>query len=140
MRVYVAGRYSRNTKGQPGNILEVFQNIQMGTQVCAMLMKRGFDVFCPWLDFQFLWYQPDMPKSRFYEQSLAFLEVCDAMLVISGEGACGGVDKEIKFAADHGIPIYRDIQELVNTGTYTGNTGGVVAQCLGPDGRDEQEA
>ena len=31
-------------------------------------------------------------------------------------------------------------QKEGNVGTYTGNTGGSSAQCLGPDGRDEQEA
>lgn len=106
MRVYVAGLYSRNEFGERADTIETLQNIQRGISVSAKLMADGYDVFSPWLDHQFAFYEPDMPKVRYQENSMAWLEVSDCVLVISGRGLSGGVDREIKRANELGIPVY----------------------------------
>ena len=138
MRVYVAGLYSRNEKGQPANLKEVFDNIQTGTRFCAELMNMGYDVYCPWLDYQVLWYIPKMPLEAFYRNSMAWLEVSEVICVISGEGLCGGVDDEIERAKELNIPIVRGMGELLKQ--FPLQRIPQEPQVFGPDGRGEQEA
>jgi len=108
-KIYVAGRYSA------GNIIEGLQNIGKGEAVCARLFREGFAVFCPWADSTYckLLWMDDLRKESFYQASIAWLEVSDAVLVISGEGDGGGVDAEIKIAGELGIPVFRRVFDLI---------------------------
>ena len=119
IKVYVAGLYSRNEKGEEAGGIEVLQNIERGTRISVELMLGGYAVFCPWLDHQFAFYQPNMDKQCYMDNSMAWLEVSDAVLVISGAGMGGGVDREIKRATELNIPVYYHIFAL-NQAQYVG--------------------
>ena len=90
-RIYIAGKYSAD------NIIEGLQNIGRGERAAAMLFQAGYTPFCPWADAVYckLLCDEELPKQKFYDASLEWLRVSDAMLVISGAGEGGGVDKEI---------------------------------------------
>ena len=114
MRIYIAGRYSTDSKGKQAGVMDVLKNIQRGTRISARLMSRGYNVYCPWLDHQFSFYEPEMDVKRYRENSMAWLEVSDCVVVISGRGFGGGVDAEIEKAKQLGIPVcdYDDALEI----------------------------
>lgn len=112
-RVYVAGNYSRNNNGETASILEVLDNIRAGQKASLRVMREGFAVFCPWLDYQFHFLDDEIITDITYKRnSLLWLAVSDCMLVISGEGHGGGVDYEIEFARMKHIPVFYDIDEF----------------------------
>ncbi|MHA1558873.1 MAG: DUF7768 domain-containing protein [Alphaproteobacteria bacterium] len=114
-RIYVAGRYSAD------NIIDCLKNIGKGKKACAELFHDGFFPFCPWHDASYVedaCYANEIDKIMFYKASLAWLEVSDAVYVISGQGDGGGVDAEIEYARSLGIPVFNDHLKLT---TWAGN-------------------
>jgi hypothetical protein len=109
IRVYVAGKYSAN------NVVDVLKNIGHGRKVCAELFALGYSPFCPWHDADFIIQNPQgsFNVQLFYEYSISWLAVSDVMLVISGKDDSAGVQNEIQFCKDHGIPVVYSIEELV---------------------------
>jgi len=114
-KVYVAGNYSAD------NVLDVLKNIGRGQKTCADLFAKGFYPFCPWHDRSYVMDNPDndFEVSQFHKHSMAWLEVSDAVYVISGIGHGGGVDEELKRAHTLGIPIFTDIVDLMEWGQIT---------------------
>ena len=113
IKVYVAGQYSRNPNGQTAEVLEIAHNIHAGMQATMDLMALDFAVYCPWLDFQLAVMNAGVNKQYYYNNSMAWLEVSDVVLVISGAGFDGGVDKEIVRAKELGIPVFYTLEELL---------------------------
>ena len=117
-RIYIAGPYSA------GNVVDVLRNIGKGEDACAKLFALGINPFCPWHDKDFILRNPqgDFDVERFYEYSLAWLEVCDAVYVLNGWRDSNGTRKEIIFAERKGIPVYyqedisiEDFADLINS-------------------------
>jgi hypothetical protein len=108
-KVYVAGPISANDP------ITLFGNEKNGIDTSAWLLLQGFAVFCPHLDFQYLLgvYGKDITKELLQANSMAFVECCDAMLVLPGWGNSIGASAEIERAIDLGIPIYFNVHELV---------------------------
>lgn len=97
--VYVAGKYSAN------NVMDVLENIRVGTKKCAELLKKGFVPFCPWLDYQFKFYEPSLKLEDYYRYSIAWLERSDIVYVLPNYEKSKGTLKEIKRAQELGIPV-----------------------------------
>lgn len=113
-RIYVAGNYSRNAKGETANVIEVLENMHTGISICNRLLGIGFHVFCPWLDFQFgLTGIYEITKEIYIANSMSWLEVSDAVLAISGVGLGSSVDNEINRADELEIPVFYSIEGLV---------------------------
>lgn len=108
IKVYVAGAYSAD------NVLSVLQNIGRGEKACAELFRLGFAPFCSWHDKSYVTDNPDIifDINDFYEYSIAWLEVSDAMLVIDGWEKSKGTIKEIGIARKLGIPVFFSIHFL----------------------------
>ena len=108
LKIYCAGKYSAN------NVIDVARNIGRGRKVVAELFELGFAAYSPWADFAFIVDNPEgnYTKQMFYDASLEWLEVSDAVYVISGKGDGGGVDAEIKTAEELGIPVFYRYDEL----------------------------
>ena len=109
LRVYVAGPYSAD------NVIDVLKNIGHGEKMCARLFELGFAPFCPWHDKT---YVMDLPSNnftveQFYEFSLAWLEVSDAVYLIPGWQKSKGTLREVEFARERNIPIFEDIISLM---------------------------
>jgi len=113
-RIYVAGLYSRNADGSIADVIDVLRNIRNGQRESLRVWRAGFAPFCPWLDYQFsLLDDEPITKEMYYEYSMAWLEVSDAVYVISGYGIGGGVDAEIKRANELMIPAYYNFDCMV---------------------------
>lgn len=107
--IYVAGPYSA------GNVIDVLKNIGRGQQVCAHLFNCGFNPFCPWHDHHFITDNPDCDADvdRFYEYSIEFLKVSDAVFLVQGWEESKGTKKEIEIARSFEIPIFDEIDDLL---------------------------
>ncbi len=98
MRIYVAGKYSNK------NPIEFLNNIQHGIKVCANILKNGDEPFCPFLDYQFQFFQ-DLKIEDYYRYSLAWLEVSEQIWVLPDSGYSVGTQMEINRANELGIPV-----------------------------------
>jgi len=108
-RVYVAGKYSAD------NVISVLENIRIGNQAATEVFLAGFAPFSPWLDHQFQFYLQGDEKLEvkdYYEYSLAWLEVSDAMLVLPGYEESKGTLAEIVRANELNIPIFYSLKDL----------------------------
>ena len=105
-RIYLAGLISMNEKGERANALEFLENIRLGQKVALDLIKMGYAVFNPFQDYQYaLLEDAQLTASQYKGNSMAWLEVSDAVVHISGIGMGGGVDAEIKRARELGILV-----------------------------------
>lgn len=111
-RIYVAGLFSRNAKGEKANTLETLTNMRTGIKASIELLRAGYAVFCPWLDFQF-GLSAELTEMSYKNNSMAWLEAADAVLVISGKGLGTGVDAEIERANELHIPVFYSIGKLI---------------------------
>jgi len=109
-RVYVAGPYSAD------NVLEVLQNIGRGEAVALEVFKAGFAPFTPWHDKTFCIsaYDVDFSVEQFYNYSIAWLEVSDAVLLVEGWETSKGTLAEIEIAKNNDIPVFFNLNDLVS--------------------------
>jgi len=107
-KVYVAGAYSAN------NVLDVLHNIRKGIQLSATVFKAGYAPFSPWLDYHFVLEDDnrELTVSHFYDYSMEFLKVCDAVLLVPGWEDSNGTKKEIEMANQMEIPIFERLRDL----------------------------
>lgn len=112
-KVYVAGPYSAD------NVIDVLANIRVGIHESAKILKHGFAVFCPFLDFQFALthYALGIEKEDYQANSMAWVEVSDAIFVLPGSENSGGVKRELARARELMIPIFYSLADLIEWGT-----------------------
>ena len=109
-RIYCAGPYSAN------NVIDVLKNIGRGEKACAELFAMGYAVFCPWHDKSYVTDNPDgeFTVQQFYDFSMAWLEVSDAVLVLPGWETSQGTIAEIAHAVELNIPVFYSLEDLRN--------------------------
>lgn len=108
-RVYVAGAYSSD------NVMGVFNNMKKGLRMSVEIALLGFYPFAPWLDYLFTLISregEELTLDWYYNYSLDFLSVCDAMFVLPNFENSKGTLREIEFAQKHRIPIFYDLEKL----------------------------
>ena len=109
--VYVAGAYSGT------NVLDIFDNMRRGMSMSARLFKDGFSPFCPWLDYHYLLLLPEssVTMEMFYQYSVDFLGVCDAVFVVNNprNEKSSGVRNEVELAELKSIPVFTDYDKLL---------------------------
>jgi hypothetical protein len=114
IRIYVAGPITPTGKtNHPG--IEFISNIRRGIKGTVNVLRKGYAVFCPFIDYQYLLVLGEDEKleaSHFYESSLAYLEVSDALLVLPGWEKSKGTLAEIDRARTLGIPIFYDTETM----------------------------
>jgi len=113
MKIYIAGKYSSN------NIIDIFKNIREGVKISAKILKLGHIPFCPFLDYQFLFYE-DLSVEDLRKYSIEWLKVCDILFVLPNSEKSKGTQEEIKIAQKWGIPIIYSLKEIMkkmNTGS-----------------------
>ncbi len=109
-RLYIAGAYSAD------NAITLLNNMRKGMRMGTRVLCQGIAPFVPWLDYQFQLMLQDgenLILSDYYAYSLAWLEVSDAMLVLPGYESSKGTHAEMKFAREHGIPIFFELEDAV---------------------------
>lgn len=103
-RVFVAGPISGKEVDYIANLGEMFR-------ASRRLMELGYSPFCPGTDFLLGIMGPPMEVERYRAVSLSWLAVSDCMCVIN-ERITPGVQAEIQFALDHGIPIHCGLEDF----------------------------
>lgn len=115
IRVYVAGAMSSD------NILGVLGNISEGVKYGALLLKEGFAPFVPHLDVAFRLQQGkdyNIPMEYYYNYTMEWLRVSQYVLVVPDWEESVGTRKEIEMAEKLGIPVYYNLEDLLNTKPY----------------------
>lgn len=110
MRIYVAGPIS-------GNTLETLANIERGIKKAAELIKQGYDIYCPHLDFQMnltAAQEHKLTVEELQRNSMAWLKVSDAVFLLPGWRNSKGTMAEIRQALELGIPITGEDHESIN--------------------------
>lgn len=108
-RIYVAGPYSGP------DVITILGNIKRGIELSLRIMKLGYAVYCPWLDWQF-GIQANLTKEQYQANSMAWVEVSDAVVLVEGWENSGGTIREISRARQLGIPVYVTFEGFVRSG------------------------
>jgi hypothetical protein len=98
--IYVAGPYSSP------HFMQGLQNMEHGIRVGAELISLGFSVFCPFLDYQFIFFQPNLSREQYLAHSIEQMVRQDMLYVLKGWESSEGTKEEMKMAALVGLPIY----------------------------------
>lgn len=106
MRIYIAGKYS------DPNILGVLNNIHDGIKAATTILKRGHEPFCPFLDYQFQFFDKSLTIEDYYRYSMAWLEVSDIVFVLPDSENSKGTLAEIARAKELGIPVLLDLSVI----------------------------
>jgi hypothetical protein len=113
-RVYVAGAYNAD------NIVSALENMRKGMRVSTEVFLAGFAPFVPWFDYHFNLMLREGEKltiEDYYEYSIAWLKVSDAMVLVPGYENSKGTKKEIEIAKELGIPIYYTVESMAHEET-----------------------
>lgn len=108
-RIYIAGKYDDR------DIVSCLSNIRKGIEMASLLINEGHAVFCPFADFLYAFTEngPKLDKEKYQANSMAWVEVSDALLVLPGWETSGGTRREIERAKSLGIPVFFDVEELM---------------------------
>lgn len=111
MRIGIIGPYTQGSEGK---------NTRAAIDAFVKLADAGHAVFCPHLTHFVALVHP-----RFYEYWMAqtdgWFRVCEAVLRLPGVSPGG--DREEALCLSLGIPVYRDIGELLGAfGAYVGHS------------------
>lgn len=98
MKIYLAGKYSDN------NIIGVLNNIKKGISIAAKLIKEGNNVFCPFLDYQYHFFE-NLTKQDYQRNSMSFVEWADELWILPNSENSGGTQREITKANELKIPV-----------------------------------
>ena len=112
MKVYIAGALTTNDyteRSHPQVVVDYIQNVHKMCEAASKIRKMGRAPYVPALDLLLGLVNGDWKEEDYRETNMEFLDVCDAMLVISYSR---GVKKEIEYAREHCIPIYYNLEEL----------------------------
>ena len=109
-RLYIAGAIS------DPSLITALDNIRRGARLSAEALLAGFAVFSPFIDFQLFLALRDgesIPKPVIQAQSMAWLDVSDAVLLVPGWENSGGTRREIERAEQLGIPVFVNLDGVM---------------------------
>jgi hypothetical protein len=86
-------------------VIGVLNNIHDGIKASVEILKKGHAVFCPWLDYQFQFFDKTLTVEDYYRYSMAWLEVSQVVLVLPNSENSKGTQAEIARAKELGIPV-----------------------------------
>ena len=112
MRVYIAGALSskeKNGRNPSEVVVDYLRNVHSMIAAASAVRHKGYFPYVPALDMLLGVGAGDWTEDDYRGIGLEFLEVCDAVLVIS---LSWGVLQELARAEALGIPVYRSLEEL----------------------------
>lgn len=101
--VYVAGPYSSTV------FMQGLENMRHGLEISAKFIKIGWSVFSPFLDYQFIFFQPTLTREDYLEHSLEQVSRQDILYVLEGWESSEGTKAEIAEALELNIPIFYEV-------------------------------
>lgn len=99
--VYVAGPISKGP---------YWVNVRNGIEAGKKLHDLGMVPFIPMIDFLYVLVYPETTWEQNLEYDEQIILRCDALLRIPGESP--GAEREVKFAREHNIPVFFDVESL----------------------------
>ena len=105
IKTVVLGPYS-------GDILSVAGNIRRGMAMACEAALAGFAVLPCWWDWA-LATRVSLPMEWFKNNTIAWMQVADAILLAPGWGESVGVKAELAIASEAGIPVFESVNELI---------------------------
>lgn len=106
IKVYLAGPYSTDT------VIGMLRNIREGISAATILLRRGYAVYCPWLDFQF-GLQAPIGLKEYQDNSIEWLKVSDVLFLLPRWEQSKGAQRERSIAMSRGIPVVYGYAELL---------------------------
>ena len=114
MRVYIAGALSSKggVRGDSSTVVvKYIQNLSAMCKIASLVRRRGHSPYVPGLDLLMGLVAGDWEEGDYRGMGMGFLEVCDAVLVISDSW---GVQQEIGRADRLHIPVYFSLEDIPN--------------------------
>lgn len=106
--IYIAGPY-----GDVGGYLAIDRNIANAREAAAFCASHGAGYYCPHLNSaHFEAIVPDVPVEFWYAMDLAFMPVCDALLVLDGYAGSRGTLAEMAAWKETGKPIFHWVHDF----------------------------
>jgi hypothetical protein len=119
LKIYVAGPYTPVNTSLHNAAQVAHANTKAAIQAGIELIQKGHIPFVPHLThFLHLESEEPFPASFYYEYDMVWLGFCDALYYI---GSSNGADRELKWAEDNGLLIFRDIKEVPEVKTSGGD-------------------
>jgi hypothetical protein len=109
LKIYIAGPYCSDS------VIGGLNNIRNGLRAATELMMAGYSPYCPFTDFLFclqLRENETLSLDDYYNASIEWLYVSDAVLVLPGYEKSKGVLHEIEKALLRNIPVFYSIGDL----------------------------
>ncbi|MCX8193868.1 MAG: DUF4406 domain-containing protein [Candidatus Pacearchaeota archaeon] len=106
-RVYIAGKLNSMA-------VDYIKNVHAMLKEAEKVRKAGFSVYVPCLDFLIGVYAGDYNYKDYFENSISWLEASDAVYACGNWKDSNGAKKEIERANELGIPVFYDLENLVN--------------------------
>lgn len=102
LRVYIAGPYTKGAWEY---------NIRSVVAAADQVMEAGHVPFIPHTMTTLWALVSPRPKEEWLAFDLDWLDACDCLIRLDGESPGG--DSEVKYAQNHGIPIYHGVEEFL---------------------------
>jgi len=113
-RIYIAGAITPTSKDKHP-VLEYCANVASFLATGTALYRRGFAPYIPALDILIvIWGWGNFKPEDFFDTSMAYLAVADAVLVLPEFENSVGTRRELEYASKHGIPIFYDLEDLLS--------------------------
>lgn len=97
------------------DVITILDNMRNGMRLSTEVMLAGYAPFVPWFDFHFqlmIREGESISLQQYYDYSLAWMEVSDAVLLVPGWESSKGTMKEMDRAMQLNIPIYNSLDNL----------------------------
>lgn len=110
-RIYIAGSYNA------GNVIDVLDNMRRGMKAAKDVLLAGYSPWVPWFDYHFQLMLDEgeiLTIEDYYQYSMAWLEVSDAVLVVKLSENSVGTQAEIERARELGIPVFFSFEDMEN--------------------------
>ena len=101
-RIYIAGALNADA-------VDYIKNLHRMCNTALLVMKQGYSVFIPGLDFMIGYLAGDFEYPNYFDNSWEWLKVSDGIFVVPGSENSTGVRKEIRKAIELKIPVFRNI-------------------------------
>lgn len=85
-------------------------NMLKGIDMAQTLLEKGYCPFVPSLHFTWGDEYPDNSYDTWLAMDLVWVGRCDALIYLPGLSR--GVENEIKFAEENGIPVFSNVEDL----------------------------
>ena len=115
IRIYVAGAITPYPSEHP--VMGFLGNIKRGVRASLEVLLAGLVPFSPFLDFQYWFYlrgSENITEKMIKDLSMEWLKVSDAVLVLPKWRKSGGTKAEIATAKELGIPVFYNLEDLLD--------------------------